>query len=116
MGGWQLGVNKFSKNQDAAIEFVRYMTSQQVQTYRGVVGGYVPLNTAAAQDPKVIQAEPYLAKMANVTRVARPSTATGINYNDVSTAFFQGVSQVLAGQDATSVLPNVQSRIQNDVK
>jgi trehalose/maltose transport system substrate-binding protein len=116
LGGWQLGVNKFSKNQDAAIEFVRYMTSQQVQTYRGIVGGYVPLNTAAAQDPKVIQAEPYLAKMANVTRVARPSTATGINYNDVSTSFFQGVSQILAGQDAASVLPNVQSRIQNDVK
>ena len=116
LGGWQLGVNKFSKNQDAAIEFVRYMTSQQVQTYRGIVGGYVPLNMASAQDPQVIKAEPYLSKMADVTRVARPSTATGINYNDVSTAFFQGVSQILAGQEAKSVLQNVQSRIQNDLQ
>jgi trehalose/maltose transport system substrate-binding protein len=116
LGGWQLGVNRFSKNQDAAIEFVRYMTSQQVQTYRGLVGGYVPLNMASAQDPQVIKAEPYLAKMADVTRVARPSTATGINYNDVSTAFFQGVSQILAGQDAKTVLQNVQNRIQNDLQ
>jgi trehalose/maltose transport system substrate-binding protein len=47
-----------------------------------------------------------------VQRVARPSAETGDNYNQISTAFFQGVNQILNGQDASSVLPTVQNQIQ----
>ena len=57
------------------------------------------------------QAQPYLAKVGSVTRVARPSAETGENYNQVSTVFFQGVNNILNGQDAASVLPNVQNQI-----
>jgi len=113
LGGWQIGVNKNSKNQDAAIEFARYLTSKELQTYRGIVGGYVPLHKDAATDPAVLKAAPYLTNLANVVRVPRPSTATGINYNDVSTTFFQGVGKILQGQDAKTVLADVQKRIES---
>jgi trehalose/maltose transport system substrate-binding protein len=113
VGGWQIGVNKFSKNQDAAIEFTRYITSKEISVWRGVAGGYVPLHKDAANDPAVIKAQPYLAKLADVVRVTRPSTLTGTNYNDVSTAFFQGVGKILQGQDAKTVLADVQKRIES---
>lgn len=112
IGGWALAVSKYSKNQDAAIEFTRYMTSPEVQTYRAVIGTYVPTIQSVASDPAVQQAQPYLANLANVQRVARPSSETGENYNQVSTAFFQGINNIENGQDPSSVLPTVQNQIQ----
>jgi trehalose/maltose transport system substrate-binding protein len=55
---------------------------------------------------------PYLQTTANVERVGRPTGAFGDNYNQASTAFFQGVSQILGGGDATQVLGDVQSKLQ----
>ncbi len=111
IGGWALAVSKYSKNPDASVEFVRYLTSPEFQTYRGVVGGYVPTIPTVAADPNVQQAQPYLTKVGNVTRVARPSAQTGENYNQVSTIFFQGVNNVLNGQDAGSVMSSAQNQI-----
>lgn len=116
LGGWQIGVNKFSKNQAAAIEFARYITSPEIAKYRAIVGSYVPLVTSVLTDPDVVKAEPFLATTADVVRVARPSTAAGTSYNQISGDFYQGVSQVLAGQDPKSVLGNVQNRIQTALK
>jgi len=111
IGGWALAASKYSKNPDASIEFIRYLTSPEFQTFRGVVGGYVPTIQSVADNPTVQQAQPYLAKVGNVTRVARPSAETGENYNQVSTIFFQGVNNVLNGQDASSVMSSTQSQI-----
>jgi trehalose/maltose transport system substrate-binding protein len=111
IGGWALAVSKYSKNPDASVEFVRYLTSPEFQTYRGVVGGYVPTIQSVAANPSVLQAQPYLSKVANVTRVARPSAETGENYNQVSTIFFQAANNILNGQDASSVLSSAQSQI-----
>jgi trehalose/maltose transport system substrate-binding protein len=112
IGGWALAVSKYSKNQDAAFEFVRYLTGPESQTYRAVVGTYVPTIPSVASDPAVAQAQPYLANLSNVQRVARPSSETGENYNQISTAFFQAVNNVENGQDPASVLPTAQSQIQ----
>jgi trehalose/maltose transport system substrate-binding protein len=112
IGGWALAVSKYSKSPDASIEFVRYLSSPEFQTFRGVVGGYVPTIPSVADNPAVQQAQPYLAKVGDVMRVARPSAETGENYNQVSTLFFQGANSILNGQDAASVLPNMQSQIQ----
>jgi trehalose/maltose transport system substrate-binding protein len=111
IGGWALAASKYSKNPDASIEFIRYLTSPEFQTFRGVVGGFVPTIQSVAADPNVQQAQPYLSKLANVTRVARPSAETGENYNQVSTLFFQGVNNILNGQDAGSVMNSTQNQI-----
>jgi trehalose/maltose transport system substrate-binding protein len=112
IGGWALAVSKYSKSPDASIEFVRYLSSPEFQTYRGVVGGFVPTIPTVADNPAVQQAQPYLAKVGSVTRLARPSAETGENYNQVSTFFFQGVNGILNGQDAATVLPTMQNQIQ----
>jgi trehalose/maltose transport system substrate-binding protein len=112
VGGWQLGVSAYSRNPDASIEFVRYMTSAEVQTWRAVVGSFVPTRPAVSEDPQVLQAMPFLENLADVERVTRPSRETGADYNQASTVFFQGVSQILNGQDAAQVLPGVQTGLE----
>ncbi len=51
VGGWQLAVNKYSKHQDAAIEFVRYMTSKAVEKFDTITNSNVPTIPALANDP-----------------------------------------------------------------
>jgi trehalose/maltose transport system substrate-binding protein len=114
IGGWQLAVSNYSQNPEAAVEFVRYMTSPEVLKYRALVGSYIPTHEAVQADTEVIAALPFLELLANreVELVTRPSTVTGETYNEASTAIFQGVAQILQGQDATQVPPTVEQRIQ----
>jgi trehalose/maltose transport system substrate-binding protein len=116
LGGWQLGISTFSRAQDAAIEFVRYMCGPDVVTWRGVVGSYVPLQEAVLNNPAVQQAQPYLKNLSNVERVARPSNALGENYNQGSTIIFQAVNNVLNGGDATQQLQSAQSQLERLVR
>ncbi len=111
VGGWQLAVSKYSKAIDASIEFVRYAASPEIQTYRAVVGTFVPTIPAVAERPEVLTAMPFLKNLSSVERVTRPSRALGERYNEGSTAFFQGVNQILNGQDAAAILPNVERQI-----
>jgi trehalose/maltose transport system substrate-binding protein len=112
LGGWQLGVSRYSRAQDAAIEFVRYMCGPDVVTWRAVVGTYVPLYPAVTDNPAVQQNQPYLARLANVERVTRPSNDLGENYNEGSTAIYQAANQVLTGADAAQQLQQAQQRLE----
>jgi trehalose/maltose transport system substrate-binding protein len=116
VGGWQLGISKFSKAQDAAIEFVRYMCSPDVVAWRGVVGTYVPLQQAVVDNPQVQQNQPFLKNLASVTRVTRPSNALGENYNQGSTIIFQAFNQVLNGGDAQQQLQSAQTALERLVR
>jgi trehalose/maltose transport system substrate-binding protein len=112
VGGWQLSVSKYSKAIEASTEFVRYAASPEIQTYRAVVGTFVPTIPAVAERPEVLAAMPFLKNLASVDRVTRPSRALGERYNEGSTAIFQGVNMILNGQDAASILPNVQRQVE----
>ena len=116
IGGWQLGVSKYSKNQDAAIEFIRYQTSPELQKFRAVHGSLIPTIPAVQSDPDVVKALPFLARTKDITLVARPSAVTGARYNEASIAFFQGVSQVLQGQAPAQVLPQVEQRMDRTLR
>jgi trehalose/maltose transport system substrate-binding protein len=111
IGGWGMAVSKYSKVPDAATQLVRYMVSPEVQTFRAIAGGFVPTIQSVAENPDVNQAMPYLKTVATVERVGRPAGAYGDNYNQASTAFFQGVSQILGGQEAAQVLPGVAQKL-----
>jgi trehalose/maltose transport system substrate-binding protein len=112
LGGWQLAVSNYSEEPEASTEFVKYMVSPEVVKWRAIVASFVPLIIEVAEDPEVIEAQPYLENLADVTRVTRPSQATGENYNQVSTEFFQGVNEILTGGSAEEIIPSVAQRIE----
>jgi trehalose/maltose transport system substrate-binding protein len=113
VGGWQLAVSKFSKHPDAAIEFVRYMTSKPVEKFDTITNSNVPTIPSLVKDPAVRKAAPYLnPATANVPRVVRPSSILGVHYNEGSKDIYQGVSRILNGASASSVLPGLQSQLQ----
>jgi len=108
VGGWQLGVSKFSKHKDAAIEFVRYATSAAVEKYNAIAYSLVPTRTAVARDKAVVKANPYLKpNIANVPRVTRPAKYFGARYNSGSKVIYQGINEILRGRPASQVLPGM---------
>lgn len=111
VGGWQLGVSKYSKHVGAAVEFVRYMTGARVSRYRAVAGSYVPLVKSVATQPAVLRAQPFLGKMTNVVRVTRPSKFLKGNYIRGSTIIFQDMNSILRGSDPGSTLANLQNQL-----
>jgi trehalose/maltose transport system substrate-binding protein len=113
VGGWQLAVSKYSKHKDASIEFVRYMTSPGVEKFDAIYNTNVPTIPKVARDKAVVKANPYLKpEIANVIRVTRPARFLGTHYNEGSKDIYQGISQILNGASASSVLPRIQQELQ----
>jgi trehalose/maltose transport system substrate-binding protein len=105
LGGWQLAVSKYSKVKDQAVDLVKYLTSEQEQKRRAIVGGYNPTYKALYQDKEVLAANPLFGSLYDtfVNAVARPSRVTGIKYNPVSNAFWNAVHSTLAGEGDTQM-------------
>jgi trehalose/maltose transport system substrate-binding protein len=113
VGGWQLGVSSFSKQPLAAVELVRYLTSPAVERFNAIYNSNVPTIPAVAKLAAVRKVNPWLKpEIAGVARVTRPSRYLGTKYNQGSQIIYQGINQILNGQDATNVLPGVAQRLE----
>ena len=112
VGGWQIAVSRYSQHQEAAIEFVRYMTSPQVQAYRAAIGSFVPTIPSVAEEEAVVQAMPFLPAFDEVVRVARPSDELRDRYNQGSTYIFQSMNLILNGRDPAQILPQIAPQFQ----
>ena len=100
LGGWQLSVSKYSKNQKLAADLVMYLTSAEEQKRRAVQGAYNPTIESLYKDPEILKAAPFMGELYDtfVNAVARPSTVTGAKYNQVSNDFWNAMHGVLSGR------------------
>ncbi len=111
VGGWQLGISKYSKNIPVAAELVRYLVSPGAQKFTAIYSTNPPTIPSVAKDKAVRSANPWLKpEIAKVPRVTRPSQL-GPKYAQGSQAIFQGVNQILNGQDAKNVLPRIEQQL-----
>jgi trehalose/maltose transport system substrate-binding protein len=109
-------VSKYSQSQEAAIEFVKYATSPEVQKAQAIERSTLPTIAAVYDDADVLAAAPFFASLKPVFQggaVARPSTVSGAFYDDVSTAYFTAVNQIVTGQaDAGDALATLAEDLQ----
>ena len=111
VGGWQLAISRFSKNIPVAAELVRYLTSPAAQKFTAIYSTNPPTIPSVAKDPGVRKVNPWLKpEIAKVPRVVRPSQL-GAKYNQGSQVIFQGISQILNGQDAKNILPRIEQQL-----
>nr|WP_315246430.1 ABC transporter substrate-binding protein [uncultured Albidiferax sp.] len=122
LGGWQLAVNKYSKNPAVAAEFVMYLTSEGVQKYRAINGSYNPTIISLYKDKEVLAANPFFGDLYDtfVGAVPRPATVTGAKYNEVSAAFWNATHEVLSkktsGADSVKKLEGKLNQIRRGPK
>jgi len=100
LGGWQMMVSRYSEKQDAALEFVKYMCSPEVQRSFMLERSHAATVPALYEDAEVQEASPFFASLGPVFQggaVARPSSVTGALYPEVSSIYFTELNQVLTG-------------------
>ena len=100
LGGFSLAVSEYSRNKEAAVELVKYLTSVEGQKYRVLRNSNSPTVTALYDDPEVQRKQPFALRWKDAieTSVPRPSTVTKSKYNEVSSLFWTAVANTLSGQ------------------
>ncbi len=76
LGGWQLGVNRYSRHPEAAEKFLLFMTSADVQKEMALTVGYKPPRRALYSDPELLLRQPDLAMLYPIFMKARPRPVT----------------------------------------
>ncbi|MEA5047510.1 MAG: extracellular solute-binding protein [Eubacteriales bacterium] len=98
VGGWLLGINKNSVNQEGAWDFMKYVATDG-QKIMSVQGGYLPGYNAMLTDPDVIAANAMLSmtgfQNALATTISRPVSA---HYSETSDAIMNAAHAYLSGE------------------
>jgi trehalose/maltose transport system substrate-binding protein len=116
LGGWQLSVSKYSDNVDAAASVALFLASADEQKIRAIEGSYNPTIMSLYEDEDVLAAVPFFGSLYDVftSAVARPSTVTAEQYNDVSVLYFTAVHSVLTGEnDAQTAVEDLELDLQD---
>jgi trehalose/maltose transport system substrate-binding protein len=115
LGGWQMMVSKYSPNQEAGIEFVKFMCSPELQLSYAVERSHLPTIGSVYDDPQVAEASEFIPRLRAVFEggaVARPSSVSADLYNSVSIAYFSQLHSVLTGQqDGTTAVAAMETEL-----
>ena len=114
LGGYQYGVNAFSKNRDAALEFVTWMSSPEIQLRFAQDMGLAPTRPAVFDEPALAKSQPFMPTLKNVFvgATGRPVTP---KYAQVTLALQSEVSRALVSGDVEGSLKTAQEKIEQIV-
>ena len=105
LGGWHIGVSRYSAHPEAAAAFAAYMTSPENQKHYSIDTSSPPSSLSLYSDPDIQAAMPFSSPEVVEVTTARPSTAAGAKYNELSTLYFSAVHSILTGEeDAATAL------------
>jgi trehalose/maltose transport system substrate-binding protein len=115
LGGWGLGVSRYSRNKDEAKQFVAFLSTREAQRRRAMEGGYLATRPDVFADEEVRQHLSYFVMMEQILAnpVVRPAIPSGRSYNEVSSAYFSAVHLILSKDSSPQrALGEAESRIQ----
>lgn len=95
LGGWLLGVNRFSTRPDLAWKLVEFLTSQAAQKVLAVKLGFPPARDALYRDVELKGANPFIPPLYEAMRRARPRPIT---------PFYLMISQVLQPELSAAIM------------
>jgi multiple sugar transport system substrate-binding protein len=93
LGGWQLGVSRFSTKPDVAWRFIAFMTSKEIQKRIGLATGRAPTRTALYEDSELTGKMPQLKSLLDTFKqaVPRPTTPVYVPLSNVMQRYFSSV-------------------------
>ena len=104
LGGWNLAVSKYSKNQKEAIDLVKFLASKDMQKLQAMKASNLPTIIELYDDADIAKEVPIIPRWKEVflNAVPRPSAPTKVKYNEVSSNFWTAVHNSLAGEGTTA--------------
>jgi multiple sugar transport system substrate-binding protein len=97
LGGWELGVNRYSRRPQAAERLAVFLASPAAQRSLALAYGYSPPRRSLYSDPELATAQPFLVSLREVFETARPRPVSP-NYVALSQEMQAQFSAVLTGR------------------
>ncbi|HEX4764938.1 MAG TPA: ABC transporter substrate-binding protein [Lichenihabitans sp.] len=110
LGGYQYGVNAATKNREAAIDFLTWMSSPETQLHFARQLGIAPTRPAVFGDATLAKEQPFMVSLKDVFTGATPRPVTP-KYAQVTLAIQSGVSKALVSGKVKEELADANSRI-----
>jgi multiple sugar transport system substrate-binding protein len=116
IGGWNLAINAFSKNPDAAWEFIKFMLQPEAQKKLALDASLTSTLQSVYTDSDVLAKQPLFGKLGPILKNALPRPVSP-KYSDVSDAIQRNVFQALTKKVSVSeALSNLAQNLQSVVK
>ena len=105
LGACMLGVNKYSKHKEAAVDLALFLLSDEMQKLRTEITGGGPSVPSLYKDKDLLKSNPAFTILleAYKTAINRPSTIVAPNYARVSIIFYKAVYSALKGEKNVSL-------------
>ena len=114
LGGWNFFINAASKNQDAAWEFIQFMSAPEQQKVRALKGSVIPTRQSLLDDQEILDAVPVIALGKEAIQNTRPRPVSPY-YSDMSLRMAKQFNSSLQGntspEDAVKTLQDELTKI-----
>jgi len=96
LGGWHVGISRFSDQKEPSWELVKFLTSYEAQKKLALNLGWNPGRKDLYNDPEVLRDMPHLARLREVFENARPRPTLPY-YTQLSEVIQRCLNSILAG-------------------
>jgi trehalose/maltose transport system substrate-binding protein len=114
-GGMGLAVSKYSHNQQAAAQVVRYLTSSAIQRQRLIASSAIPTRTDLLSNTALLQETAFGGWLSVHWRqgmLYRPSAVMGEKYSSIARAYSKAIHNAISGkQDTHEALTNLHTEL-----
>jgi multiple sugar transport system substrate-binding protein len=115
LGGYQYGVNASTKKREAAVEFVKWLSSPEIQLRFATQLGLCPTRSAVFESQDIAKEQPFMQKLKDVFLGAIPRPVTP-KYPQVTLALQSAVSRALTNGNVKAELQDAKQKIEAIVK
>ncbi|MEV0398695.1 ABC transporter substrate-binding protein [Actinoallomurus sp. NPDC050550] len=111
LGGHNLAISKFAQNKATALDFIKYLTSEQTERANLIASSEAPTLASLYDDPELQKKFPYLPTLKASLQNAKPRPQA-VRYNDVTTAIQEAAYSALTGKSTTDqALADLQTKL-----
>jgi len=116
LGGHNLAVSSFTKNKKTAVDFIKFITSEEQQRLDLEATSQAPTVASLYDDAALIKKFPYLPTLKASIETAKKRPAA-VKYQEVSTAIQEAAYGAISGTSTPDdALKNLQSELENLTK
>jgi trehalose/maltose transport system substrate-binding protein len=97
LGGWQLGISRFSRNPQLAWQFIEHMTSSEIQKRIALYTGRGPARKALYRDPEILKKNPQFESQYEtfVLATPRPRTPVYLPLSNIMQRYFSSAIAIV---------------------
>ncbi len=116
LGGWHIGISRFSDSKEDAWAFMKYVVSKKVQKSLCLRLGWNPARKDVYSDSEILKKYPHFKDLKNVFGNASPRPAIPY-YTQVSDVLQRYINSVIAGKaDSKEAFSQAENEIKNIVE